>query len=236
MVELSAVPRSLEARAAVHAALADPVRLAIVDELVASDRSPTELGRALGVRSNLLAHHLRGLERAGVVTRRRSSGDRRRAYIHLVREPLLGLIPSPSIEARAVLFVCTHNSARSQLAAAMWNRTHGVHAESAGTHPAPRVHPGAVRVGRRMGLDLRDARPRRLDRIAADLVVTVCDQAKEELEQAASIHWSVPDPVAAGTPDAFASAAADIRERVDDLARHVVGMQTKEVRHHAGAG
>ncbi|MFN7151295.1 MAG: ArsR/SmtB family transcription factor, partial [Microthrixaceae bacterium] len=70
--------RDLELRARRHAALSDPARLAIVDELSVSDRSPLELGRDLAMESNLLAHHLDVLEQAGVVVRRRSSGDGRR--------------------------------------------------------------------------------------------------------------------------------------------------------------
>ncbi|MGD9997696.1 MAG: ArsR/SmtB family transcription factor, partial [Ilumatobacteraceae bacterium] len=58
--------RRLCDRAAVHAALGEPARLAIVEALVTSDRSPKELGDRLGLPSNLLAHHLEVLEDAGV--------------------------------------------------------------------------------------------------------------------------------------------------------------------------
>jgi DNA-binding transcriptional ArsR family regulator len=56
-------------RARVHAALGDPARLAIVDRLVLGDASPSEIGRVLGLSSNLLAHHVKLLERAGVLER-----------------------------------------------------------------------------------------------------------------------------------------------------------------------
>src|SRR6201993_2144596 len=68
----------LARRAAVHAALADPARLAITDTLLAGDASPSELAYMLAMPSNLLAHHLHLLEQAGGIARRRSEGDRRR--------------------------------------------------------------------------------------------------------------------------------------------------------------
>ena len=73
----------MAARAAVHAALADPARLQIVDTLGLGDASPSELAAMLAMPSNLLAHHLHALEQAGLVTRRRSEGDRRRSYVRL---------------------------------------------------------------------------------------------------------------------------------------------------------
>ena len=72
------------ARAAVHAALADPARLQIIDTLGAGDTSPSELAAMLAMGSNLLAHHLHVLDQAGLITRRRSDGDRRRTYLQLI--------------------------------------------------------------------------------------------------------------------------------------------------------
>src|SRR5215469_3836251 len=103
----------LAARAAVHAALADPVRLLITDALGTGDASPSELAAMLAMPSNLLAHHLRVLEQAGLITRRRSEGDRRRTYLHLVPGALGALAGWPTRSASRVLFVCTANSARS---------------------------------------------------------------------------------------------------------------------------
>ena len=166
-------------RAQRHAALGDPTRLAIIDELVSSDRAPVELQHLTQVPSNLLAHHLDVLEQVGLITRRRSSGDGRRRYVHLHRDVLDGLRPGPRGRAGRALFVCTHNSARSQLAAALWTQLTNDPADSAGTHPAKRVHPGAVAAARRAGLDLGDARPKLLDDVEdrPGLVVTVCDRA-----------------------------------------------------------
>ncbi len=174
----------------------------------------------LGLESNLLAHHLDVLEWVGLINRSRSSGDGRRRYVHLVRAPFAGLLPCPRVKPGRALFVCTRNSARSQLAAALWQSIVGEPGESAGTHPASRVHRGAVAAAARLGLDLSAAVPRSLDEVGnlPGIVVTVCDQAHEELAPDDSwLHWSVPDPVADGTQAAFDSAAAELRERINGL-------------------
>src|ERR1035438_1126286 len=88
------------ARAAVHAALADPARLLITDTLAVGDVSPSELAAMLAMPSNLLAHHLHVLEQAGLLTRRRSEGDRRRSYLRLVPGALDSLSRPPSRRAR----------------------------------------------------------------------------------------------------------------------------------------
>ncbi len=117
-----------------HAALADPARLLITDTLAEGDASPSELAAMLAMPSNLLAHHLRVLEQAGLIARHRSEGDRRRTYLRLVPGALDTLASPPARAARRVLFVCTANSARSHLAAALWRRASKVPAASAG-HP-----------------------------------------------------------------------------------------------------
>ena len=211
----SNLERELIRRAAVHAALGEPVRLTIVDDLVVSDRSPRELADRLGLATNLLAHHLDVLERVGLIERSSSAGDARRKYVRLVLDAVPGppVAPPPPAE---VLFVCTHNSARSQLAAAMWTARTGCSARSAGTAPAPRVHRGAVAAARRAGLSLADAVPTRLDRVPADVqVVTVCDLVHEELEPAADWwHWSIPDPVTDGRPVAFDAVVDELDRRI----------------------
>lgn len=209
---------TIEGRAARYAALGDPARLAIVDELAVSDRAPIELRQLLGIESNLLAHHLDVLESVGIIRRTRSSGDGRRRYVHLVPDGLRGLAPGRTMSPGRALFVCTRNSARSQLAAALWRSLAGEPAESAGTHPADRVHPGAIAAATRNGLDLAGATPRTLLDVATlpDIVVTVCDQAHEELQPGEHwLHWSIPDPVATGTRRAFDTALAELRDRID---------------------
>ena len=218
-------------RAALHAALGDPARLTIVDTLAWGEASPGELAARLGMTSNLLAHHLHVLEDAGLLTRHRSEGDRRRNYLALNRDVLDLLQPtSPALMAERLVFVCTQNSARSQLAAAMWNDHSPVPATSAGTHPAPRVHPGAVAVARRRHLALVPAPPRHVHDVLgpADLVVTVCDSAHEELATAnlaaaggpvgrPGLHWSIPDPVRADDPGAFDTVVDELTVRISCL-------------------
>lgn len=215
----------LERRAARHAALADPVRLGIIDRLSLGDLSPTELQRSLSLSSNLLAHHLNVLEAEGMIERRRSQGDGRRTYIRLVRGALDGLTPGATATARRVVFVCSANSARSQLAAALWRLASDVPTASAGTRPADCIAPGAVAAAERHGIQLLATSPVALGDVLGDddFVITVCDNAHEELVheelgRRPALHWSVPDPVLAGTDDAFEDAFADLTRRVDDLA------------------
>ncbi len=192
----------------------------MVDELAVSDRSPVELRRLVDIESNLLAHHLDVLEEVGLIERSRSSGDGRRRYVHLVRDHLLGLVPGRPVAVGPALFVCSANSARSQLAAALWRDLTGAPAESAGTHPAERVHPAAVAAAERAGLDLTDAEPRELttDATVPPLVVTVCDRAHEEVPGDGSwLHWSIPDPVPVGTKAAFDAALGELRERIESV-------------------
>jgi protein-tyrosine-phosphatase len=213
----------LNLRAARHAALGDPVRLRIVDELAVSDRSPVELRTRLGVESNLLAHHLDVLEDVGLIVRSRSSGDRRRRYVRLRRGVHDAVTSRPRIATQPALFVCTANSARSQLAAAIWTSITGRPASSAGTEPAPRVHPGAVAAAARAGLDITAARPRSLGEIGRRprLVITVCDRAHEELQPDDEwLHWSIPDPVAAGTTAAFNATIEELTDRIDSIVEH----------------
>lgn len=246
MSELS----DLDRRARMYAALGEPLRLAIVDRLILADAAPGELGRALDIPTNLLAHHLRVLAEAALIRRVRSEGDRRRTYVRLCwDDPIVGVLNArdrawrvtavdasrwhPEVAAAPrVVFVCTHNSARSQLAAAVWRGLSATPATSAGTRPAVRVHPRAVAVGRRHGLRLSAATTAHTGDVLRedDLVVAVCDTAHEELDRdvptgasrgRSRLHWSVPDPVRIDTDDAFEAAYQDIVTRVDRLAHAV---------------
>lgn len=211
-------------RARVHRALGDVTRLRIVDALQVSDRSPSDLQALTGLPGNLLAFHLGVLDQAGLIERRTSQGDARRRYVALRAAGLGGLHAPVALDApvRDVLFVCTANSARSQLAAHLWQARTGLAAWSAGTDPAPRVHPLAVEVAARGGIDLTAATPvahHDLD-VHPDLVVSVCDRANEtDLPiHAPQLHWSVPDPVDGGV-DAFVAAFEELSARIDRLAR-----------------
>ncbi len=211
----------IEERAALHHALGEPSRLAMVDALALSDRAPGDLARLTGLPTNLAAFHLDVLERAGVVERRRSEGDARRRYVRLRPHVLPLAAVSVELPTDRLLFVCRANSARSQLAAALWERRTGRPASSAGTAPAPRVHPAAVAVAADDGLDLSDGRPRGYAHVEHEpsLVVAVCDRAWEDGMPfaAPSLHWSVPDP-AGGDRRGFVAAYAELQERVAHLA------------------
>ncbi|MFD1505096.1 helix-turn-helix domain-containing protein [Georgenia yuyongxinii] len=217
-------------RAALHAALADPARLQIVDTLHLGDASPSELAEALAMPSNLLAHHLKVLEREGIVGRTRSEGDKRRTYVQLVPGALDDLTVPKLRSVPRVLFVCTANSARSHLAAALWRRASEVPAVSAGTHPTEAIADGALDSARRHGLDLPAVRPQHVSDVRTDddLIVTVCDRAHEELDFPVDVHWSIPDPLLAGTPEAFDHALEEIGRRVGSLAPRLTALNSPQ--------
>ena len=134
--------------------------------------------------------------------------------------------PPPS-----VLFLCTGNSARSQIAEALLNvRGQGRFvAESAGSHPADRINPFAVEVLRSVGIDWAGHAPRGFEAIEGrrfDLVITVCDNAREACPilpgHPITAHWGMPDPAAVEGDEyrkreAFRSAFELIARRVDFL-------------------
>jgi ArsR family transcriptional regulator, arsenate/arsenite/antimonite-responsive transcriptional repressor / arsenate reductase (thioredoxin) len=220
--------QDLDARAAVFAALGEPIRLALVDRLVVGDASPGELAATVGLGSNLLAHHLRVLEDAGIIRRVRSEGDRRRSYVQLRLDhptvwaaALSGRMRNNLPAGPRVVFVCTANSARSQLAAAIWNQLRNIPATSAGTHPGRRIHPRAVAVAERHGLRIDPNRPKALNDVLHDddLIIAVCDNAYEELTPTLPrLHWSIPDPVPINTNAAFERAYTDLSRRIHHLA------------------
>ncbi|MGX6602150.1 arsenate reductase/protein-tyrosine-phosphatase family protein [Micromonosporaceae bacterium Da 78-11] len=219
--------QSLRGRARIHAALGDPARLAIVDALSLGDASPGKIAQDLQMPTNLVAHHVKVLADAGLLERTRSEADKRRTYLRL-RPETLTLLTAPRLPDTArVVFVCTHNSARSQLAAALWkDRTHRP-AASAGTLPAQRVHPRAVTVAQRHGLHLEATGTAHVSEVVTDddFVIAVCDSAHENLTASGRqrLHWSVPDPVRADTDAAFETAFTDLAGRIERLAPTLIG-------------
>ena len=210
--------RQFDSRSAIYAALGDPVRLRIVDELAASDRSPGELAEWLEMPTNLLAHHLSVLADAGIVERIASAGDARRRYVRLIPETLKGVWSPPIHQPEPALFVCSHNSARSKLACALWEQRTESRATSAGTHPAAAINPGAAAAAVRTGLELREPTPRHLDEVGAfpPIVVTVCDRAHEEIPGAGRwLHWSIPDPAGSDDPAVFDAVIDALSHRID---------------------
>ncbi|MFI7025106.1 helix-turn-helix domain-containing protein [Micromonospora sp. NPDC049900] len=217
---------SLDVRARIHAALGDPARLAIVDALTLGDASPGEIAHRLAMPTNLVAHHVKVLSVAGLVVKGRSEGDRRRTYLRLRPDTLAALATPHLTGVGRVVFVCTHNSARSQLAAALWVKRTRRAAASAGTKPAVRVHPRALAVAHRHDLDLDPTGTAHVTDVVRDndLVIAVCDNAHEDLTGPIRprLHWSIPDPVRVDTDEAFEAAYADLADRVDRLAPAVL--------------
>jgi protein-tyrosine-phosphatase len=221
-----------------------PLRWQLLRELGRSDRMVHELTDVVGHPQNLVSYHLGKLRDARLVSARRSSADRRDTYytIDLTRfgglltatgvalHPGLRLIPpvrgsaGPEVTTTRVLFLCTGNSARSQMAEAL-ARTHSdgaIEAHSAGSHPKP-LHPNAVRVMQeRYGIDLANQRSKHLSEFTQqgfDRVISLCDRVREVCPEfpgrPETIHWSIPDP-AAGPGDfpTFEQTAGELATRI----------------------
>jgi protein-tyrosine-phosphatase/DNA-binding transcriptional ArsR family regulator len=227
--------------------VAHPVRWRLLAELVHSDRAVRELTQLLDERQSLVSYHLSQLRRGGLVGARRSSADRRDSYyaVDLARcgeqlqaaggalHPALRLTPRPSPPGARrqsrrrprILFLCTGNSARSQIAEAMLEQMSDgtVEAASAGSKPKP-LHPHAVRVMKKRGMDISANRTKHLDDFLShrfDYVITLCDRVREVCPEFPShpdlVHWSVPDPALEGTLPAFERAAGELEARIGFL-------------------
>jgi ArsR family transcriptional regulator, arsenate/arsenite/antimonite-responsive transcriptional repressor / arsenate reductase (thioredoxin) len=225
-----------------------PVRWRLLRELAGSDLRVGELCDATGRRQSLVSYHLGRLRGGGMVTTRRSLADRRDTYYVLdllrCRELFAGVgaalhpaLGRPSVDetdaapvahAHArVLFLCTGNSARSQMAEALavHMSAGAITAASAGSHPKP-LHPLAVEVMRARGIDLAGRRSKHLDEFAEeqfDRVVTLCDRVREVCPEfpAAPVraHWSTADPARESGGDdaryaAFTRTADELTTRI----------------------
>ena len=248
--------------------LANPVRWALLQQLGRSDRTVRELTQLVDQPQNLVSYHLRQLRDAGLVTARRSSADGRDSYhtidLTACREALAhtgtALHPALRLTATAaapagpprrhrrprVLFLCTGNSARSQIAEAL--TTHlsggGVLAASAGSQPKP-LHRHAVRVMRRYGLDIATNRSKHLDELVGerfDKVITLCDRVREVCPEfpssAERVHWSIPDPSSdaldgRSTYPAFRRTAFELETRIGFLLPQLTSPHTGRSHTHA---
>ena len=201
-----------------------PVRWRLLNDLAHSDRRVGELCARLELPQNLVSYHLGRLRAEGVVSRRRSAADGRDSYyvLELARcgellsgagsalHPWLRLAPtrpdrtgSAARRSRAgVLYLCTGNSARSQIAEALTEHLGGgaVEARSAGSHPKP-LHPNAVQALRERGIDIAGRRSKHLNEFSGqrfDYVVSLCDRVREVCPEFPGhpdlIHWSIQDP------------------------------------------
>jgi protein-tyrosine-phosphatase/DNA-binding transcriptional ArsR family regulator len=247
-VALDTLPRTQSAPAFLRLA-ADPLRWQLLSELARSDRRVRELCRALEAPQNLVSYHLGKLRAEGVVSNRRSAADGRDSYyvLDLARcgellaasggtlHPALRIAASPprkwdraSGEARArVLFLCTGNSARSQIAEALVAELTGgaVEAASAGSHPKS-LHPNAVRVLAERGIDIAGRRSKHMSEFAEerfDYVVSLCDRVREVCPEFPDdpelIHWSIADPANEGRSDAETYPAFE--RTADELATRI---------------
>jgi protein-tyrosine-phosphatase/DNA-binding transcriptional ArsR family regulator len=243
-----------------------PVRWRLLAELARSDRQVRELTALAGQPQNLVSYHLGKLRAGGLVVMRRSSADGRDAYysIDLARcgellaaagaalHPGLRLVPPPLGPAGArasVLFLCTGNSARSQMAQAICEQLAGgaVSAASAGSQPKP-LHPNAVRVMRERGIDISSRQSRHFSALAGrrfDYAVSLCDRVREACPDFAGspqlVHWSIPDPAAAGGADAetypaFCVLAADLETRIGFLLSRIAAPVQETGRPAPGTG
>jgi arsenate reductase len=125
---------------------------------------------------------------------------------------------------KRVLFLCTGNSARSQMAEAIVNARMGQEwqAVSAGTQPTGYVHPNAIRVLAEMGIDISGARSKSAEEFrgaAFDLAVTVCDDAAENcpvwLGEGKRVHLGFPDPAeTTGTDEQVMTVFRKVRDGI----------------------
>ncbi|BCZ24626.1 ArsR family transcriptional regulator [Mycobacterium senriense] len=218
---------------------AHPLRWALLTELASGDHRVRELAAAVGEPQNLVSYHLRLLRSAGLVDARRSSFDGRDTYYWLnltncakaFRSAAAALHPAlaPGLctgaAPRSVLFLCTGNSARSPMAAALLEkRGQGrIRTASAGSHPKSQLHVNAIRVMRdEYGIDLSGTRPQSLAAVSRrrfDCVITLCDKVREyasDHDLATTMHWSLPDPSAAGAGyPQFRRVAGELSRRID---------------------
>jgi protein-tyrosine-phosphatase len=228
--------------------VADPLRWRLLDELGQSDRRVGELCELVGKPQSLVSYHLRELRSGGLVTARQSAADGRDIYYQgsigrwadllsatgRALHPAVRLScvraeapPAPRGRKRRVLFLCTGNSSRSQMAEALLEHrtSRAIVARSAGSHPKP-MHPNAIRVMADRGIDISTCRSKHLGRFAGarfDRVITLCDKVREVCPEfpgpPVTAHWSMADP-AAEASDADASYAAFVRT-ADEIEKRV---------------
>src|SRR5262245_8910639 len=230
------------------------MRWRLLSELSRSDRRVRELMASLAEPQSLVSYHLGKLRSAQLVSVRRSSFDARDSYYSLDLEHCRALLADagaalhpamqlsvphgadPRRRARParVLFLCTGNSARSQIAEALVREfaAGSVEAVSAGSTPKP-LHPNAVAVMRARGIDIANQQSKHLATFArrrVDYVITLCDRVREVCPEfpgePPTIHWSIPDPAAEPGGDdetypAFERIATELETRVRFLLHQI---------------
>ncbi len=230
----------VEATAQFFQALADPIRLTIVGLLTGQDRRAGELAALLNLPQNALSYHLKQLRQIGILRDRRSSADGRDIYYSLDQEQLAqlyrdaGVVLQPTAQITApttpvrILYLCTHNSARSQFAEGLTRHYGGARVDvaSAGDHPTY-LHPLTRELLTEWGIDPAGLTSKALDQFVGqefDYVITVCDRVREHCPtfggEPQFLHWSIPDPTltpAAERWEAFRAVRQEIASRVRQL-------------------
>lgn len=223
--------------------LADDTRWRLLLALRRSDYQVGELVALLKLPQNLVSYHLGILRQAGFVGMRRSDADARAVYYMLDLVVLLRgyqqlgsslqLMPEPApttVVPLTVVFLCTANSARSQMAEAWLRSLSGGHVpvRSAGTEPQT-LHPLTMQVMAEVGVDIGYQQAKDVSAlvgIVPDVLVTVCDLAREQcvntLEARTRLHWSEVDPLqaqgdAAAQLESFRRVRDHLRRRVEAL-------------------
>lgn len=243
--------------------LAHELRWRLLEMLAFSDRRVQELVATLDRPQNLVSYHLRQLRDAGLVHERRSSHDARDIYYRLdlerlqtlyggVGEALHPALCRPALTVRhgagavgsrraRVLFLCTHNSARSQMAEGILRSLGGdrVDVFSAGSEPG-QVHPLAIRALASMDIDIRDQKSKHMELFAGqpfDYIITVCDRVREACpvfpDDPEKIHWSFEDPAAVEGVEqqryeAFQTTARELMTRISYLLLVIKRQQEKD--------
>lgn len=238
-----------------------PVRWRLLTELARSDLRVGELTAMVGQPQNAVSYHLGRLRAGELVSMRRSSADHRDSYYHIdltrcgdllaatgaaLHPGLVTTPPAPAGRRRRrrvarmrVLFLCTGNSARSQIAEALLAHAarDRVEAASAGSHPKD-LHPNTVRVMQEYSIDITGRRSKHLNEFTGhrfDYVITLCDKVREICPEFPGgpepIHWSIPDPAAEGpgraSYPAFRRVAADLQARIGFLTHRIAAPTTK---------
>ncbi|GHO84099.1 arsenate reductase/protein-tyrosine-phosphatase family protein [Dictyobacter formicarum] len=225
--------------------LAHELRWNIVTLLARSDRSVQEIIHVVHEPQNVVSYHLRQLREHHLVKERRSAADERSLYYSLdlealrvlylsagaVLHPAIGSLEVPSDPQQwprperplRVLFLCTHNSARSLLAETLLRQMSKgrVDVASAGTEPTG-IHPSTLQVLTSLKIDRTHLHSKHLDEVKDqhfDYVITVCDRVREVCPTwpgaSECIHWSIPDPAQEEErAQAFADTTAQLTTRI----------------------
>ena len=246
--------------------LSHDLRWRIVSALARSDYHGHELMALLQEPQNVVSYHLRLLRESHLAQERRSAADARDVYYSLDLAKMRDLYfaagqaihpamqgdseqgdsestpkesedATPTTKSR-VLFLCTHNSARSQMAEGILRFLAGdrVEVASAGTE-VTRVHPLAIQVMKEMNIDISGQHSKHLNEFLGqhwDYAITVCDRAKESCPvfpgDPERLHWSFDDPSAVEPLEAKLEAFRRTARELLTRARVLLALIEKETR------